>query len=189
MGGSGAPVGTVWAEDSWSDTCWAANTWADRVVPPPSTRDAGGIKLPRRRTYRLPPLRAVRTPYDRRDEEEPEEQHVRLRPVVARVVSHVASLAASGEATLAFLKPIRHALATLEATVPTLRASGAAHLAFSRVATGATPSVPTLSAKGASNLPEEEEMAMAMHAIRVLKRREAIEKLFDELPWVGVDDD
>lgn len=36
-----APIGSVWATGSWSDTTWEAGTWANAVIPPPST-SAGG---------------------------------------------------------------------------------------------------------------------------------------------------
>jgi hypothetical protein len=36
-----APVGSVWATGSWSDTAWEANAWADAVEPEPQTSVTG----------------------------------------------------------------------------------------------------------------------------------------------------
>jgi hypothetical protein len=40
-----APIGSVWATGSWSDTAWCQGTWADAVVAPPVVDTGGGMGL------------------------------------------------------------------------------------------------------------------------------------------------
>ena len=45
---SAAPIGSVWATGSWSDTAWCAGTWAEAVIPPAPPVQEGGAMYARR---------------------------------------------------------------------------------------------------------------------------------------------